>query len=158
MQWHFIGHVQSNKAKALVRDVPNLFVVETVDSAKIATALDKAAGEFRTSPLNVLLQVNTSDEAQKSGTTSLDAAVALAQHIVRSCTHLKLTGLMTIGRYDDTTAECFERLVATRKAVADAVGTPETALELSMGMSGDYELAVRLPSSSGLVIVLFLCV
>lgn len=145
MQWHFIGHVQSNKAKALVRDVPNLFMVETVDSVKIADALNRAAGEFRAARLNVLVQVNTSGEEQKSGTTSLEASVALAQHIVGSCEHLHLAGLMTIGRYGDTTAECFERLVAVRKAVADALGTSETDLELSMGMSGDFELAVGLP-------------
>ncbi|TYZ65886.1 hypothetical protein PybrP1_008934 [[Pythium] brassicae (nom. inval.)] len=147
VQWHFIGHVQSNKAKALVRDVPNLFMVETVDSVKVANALNKAAGEFRAAQLNVLLQVNTSGEEQKSGATSLAASVELAQHIARSCEHLRLAGLMTIGRYDDTTAACFERLVATRTAVADALGTPETELELSMGMSGDFELAIACGST-----------
>ncbi|CEG45939.1 Proline synthetase co-transcribed protein [Plasmopara halstedii] len=141
VKWHFIGHVQSNKAKPLVRDVPNLFVVETVDSIKIADALNKASGEFRTDKLNVMVQVNTSDEKQKSGIDA-DGSVTLARHIVSSCEHLQLTGLMTIGRYGDTTSQCFERLVACRKQVAEAIGKTETDLDLSMGMSGDFELAI----------------
>lgn len=144
IKWHFIGHVQSNKAKTLVRDVPNLFVVETVDSIKIANALNKASGEFRADKLNVMVQVNTSEEEQKSG-ISPDGSLELAQHIVSSCEHLRLTGLMTIGRYGDTTSECFDRLVACRKCIAEALGVPETELGLSMGMSGDFELAVRGP-------------
>lgn len=143
VKWHYIGHVQSNKAKGLVRDVPNLFVVETVDSVKIANALNKASGEFRDAKLNVMVQVNTSEEEQKSGGT-IQESVELAQHIVTSCEHLQLIGLMTIGRYGDTTSECFDRLVACRKQVALALKKDEKELELSMGMSGDYELAVHL--------------
>ncbi|KAF1317480.1 Yggs family pyridoxal phosphate enzyme, partial [Globisporangium splendens] len=147
VKWHYIGHVQSNKAKSLVRDVPNLYMVETVDSIKIANALNRASGEFRTTQLNVLVQVNTSDEDQKSGTTSMDESVELAQHIVNSCEHLRLAGLMTIGRYGDTTSECFDRLVACRKKIAEALNKPETELDLSMGMSGDYELAISCGST-----------
>ncbi|KAL3669781.1 hypothetical protein V7S43_005160 [Phytophthora oleae] len=146
VKWHYIGHVQSNKAKPLVRDVPNLFVVETVDSIKIANALNKASGEFRTEKLNVLVQVNTSEEDQKSGIDT-DGSVELARHIVASCEHLNLTGLMTIGRYGDTTSECFDRLVACRKLVAEAIGKAETDLDLSMGMSGDFELAISCGST-----------
>jgi pyridoxal phosphate enzyme (YggS family) len=144
IKWHFIGHVQSNKAKTLVRDVPGLFVVETVDSVKIANALDKASAEFRADRLNVMVQVNTSDEEQKSG-TSLDGSLELARHIVSSCEHLRLTGLMTIGRYGDTTSDCFDRLVACRTRIVEALGVPEAELGLSMGMSSDFELAVRVP-------------
>lgn len=113
-----------------------------MDSIKIANALNKASGEFRTEKLNVMVQVNTSEEEQKSGIDT-DGSVELARHIVASCEHLNLTGLMTIGRYGDTTSECFDRLVACRKKVAEAIGKTETELALSMGMSGDFELAVR---------------
>ncbi|KAL4163643.1 hypothetical protein KRP22_005071 [Phytophthora ramorum] len=146
VKWHYIGHVQSNKAKPLVRDVPNLFVVETVDSIKIANALNKASGEFRSEKLNVMVQVNTSEEEQKSGSDA-DSSVELARHIVTACEHLSLTGLMTIGRYGDTTSECFDRLVACRKTVAEAIGKAEADLALSMGMSGDYELAISCGST-----------
>ncbi|RLN10110.1 hypothetical protein BBO99_00002989 [Phytophthora kernoviae] len=146
IKWHYIGHVQSNKAKPLVRDVPNLFVVETVDSIKIANALNKASGEFRSEKLNVMVQVNTSDEEQKAGIDT-NGSIELARHIVSSCEHLNLTGLMTIGRYGDTTSECFDRLVACRKCVAEALGTAEADLDLSMGMSGDFELAIACGST-----------
>ncbi|RQM17998.1 hypothetical protein DD237_001333 [Peronospora effusa] len=146
IKWHYIGHVQSNKAKVLVRDVPNLFMVETVDSVKIANALNKASGEFRTTKLHVMVQVNTSGEEQKSGIYP-DGSIELARHIETSCEHLKLTGLMTIGRYGDTTSECFDRLVTCRKQVAEAMGMTETDLALSMGMSGDFELAISCGST-----------
>uniref|UniRef100_A0AAV1U825 Pyridoxal phosphate homeostasis protein n=1 Tax=Peronospora matthiolae TaxID=2874970 RepID=A0AAV1U825_9STRA len=146
IKWHYIGHVQSNKAKVLVRDVPNLYMVETVDSIKIANALNKASSEFRTEKLNVMVQVNTSGEEQKSGTDA-DGSVELACHIVASCEHLNLTGLMTIGRYGDTTSECFDRLVVCRKNVAEAIGKGETDLAASMGMSGDFELAISCGST-----------
>jgi PLP dependent protein len=151
IKWHYIGHVQSNKAKALVRDVPSLYVVETVDSIKIANALNKASGEFRQTKLNVMLQINTSGEDQKSGTTTLEESVELAQHIVGACEHLTLLGLMTIGRYGDSTSECFDRLVASRKSIAEVLGKSESELGLSMGMSGDFELAVRLGMYSTVV-------
>lgn len=58
IKWHFIGNLQSNKAKNLVKEVPNLFVVESVDSVKIANALDKACvSAGRTELLNVMVQV-----------------------------------------------------------------------------------------------------
>ncbi|KAI9907756.1 hypothetical protein PsorP6_016383 [Peronosclerospora sorghi] len=146
IKWHYIGHVQSNKAKVLVRDVPNLFLVETVDSVKIANALNKASGEFRTEKLNVMVQVNTSGEAQKSGIEAHDS-VALVRHILTSCEHLKFTGFMTIGRYGDTTSECFDRLVACRQRVAETIDVTETDLDLSMGMSSDFELAISCGST-----------
>ncbi|RLN76178.1 hypothetical protein BBJ28_00002153 [Nothophytophthora sp. Chile5] len=146
VQWHYIGHIQSNKAKTLVRDVPNLFMVETVDSIKIANALDKASAEFRDAQLHVLVQINTSEEEQKSGVAA-EESLEVARHIEASCANLKLAGLMTIGRYGDTTSECFDRLVACRKRIAEALGKSETELALSMGMSSDFELAIACGST-----------
>ncbi|CAK4650541.1 hypothetical protein LEN26_004394 [Aphanomyces euteiches] len=142
IQWHFIGHLQSNKVKTLIQGVPNLYMVETVDSIKLASKLDKAWAEKQSShPLRVLLQVNTSGEEQKSGVAP-DNCIELAQHIHAGCDHLQLCGLMTIGRFDDDTADCFESLVRCRQQIASALGVEETGLELSMGMSDDYELAI----------------
>jgi pyridoxal phosphate enzyme (YggS family) len=65
INWHFIGHLQSNKCKQLL-SVDNLYLVETVDSAKLATKLDSVWGEFnRENKLNVMVQVNTSNEQCK---------------------------------------------------------------------------------------------
>eukprot|EP01018_Ginkgo_biloba_P027509 Gb_20012 [translate_table: standard] len=62
IEWHFIGHLQSNKAKSLVAGVPNLYMVESVDSYKVANHLDRAVASCGRKPLKVLVQVNTSGE------------------------------------------------------------------------------------------------
>ncbi|KDO29509.1 YggS family pyridoxal phosphate enzyme [Saprolegnia parasitica CBS 223.65] len=142
IQWHFIGHLQSNKVKALVTGVPSLYMVESVDSVKLANKLDSAwATKGTGKPLAVLVQVNTSGEEQKSGVAPEDC-VALASHIQASCANLAFQGLMTIGRFDDETDDCFVKLVACRKEVGAALGIDEAALALSMGMSDDFESAI----------------
>ena len=161
--WHFIGHLQSNKCKQLVGAVPNLYVVETVDSAKLARKLNAACANVgRTTPLRVLIQVNTSGEDAKSGLPPLlssddasgDAPLAeVVRFVLTECPHLRFAGLMTIGRYDGTPVDCFEALVSSRDAVAPMVeeaGVLDAGeeMELSMGMSGDYPLAVQLGSTS----------
>lgn len=71
VQWHFIGHLQSNKAKALVQAVPNLYSVETVDSQKIANHLNRACeAAERDEKLKVMVQVNTSGEESESQKTN----------------------------------------------------------------------------------------
>ena len=98
--WRFIGKVQSNKAKPLVQGVPNLAVVETVETTKLADRLQKAMAGLeapRAAPLGVMIQVNTSPwEGSKGGVLAEDV-LALAQHIAKACPDLKLVGLMTIG-------------------------------------------------------------
>ncbi|KAF9895666.1 hypothetical protein BX616_009110, partial [Lobosporangium transversale] len=80
-----------------IKAIPNLFVVETVDSAKKASTLDKACvSAARSEPLRIFLQINTSGEDTKSGMLP-NEALEVAQHVVSSCPHLKLSGLMTIG-------------------------------------------------------------
>ncbi len=142
IKWHFIGHLQSNKVKALIQGVPNLYMVESVDSVKLANKLDSAWAQKGTgAPLQVLIQVNTSGEDQKSGVPP-NECVQLAQHIRAKCSNLLFSGLMTIGRFDDDTVDCFESLVQCRKQVSQALEMDETSMHLSMGMSGDFELAV----------------
>ena len=100
-------------------------------------------------PLRVCVQVNTSGEAEKSGVEPSEAA-ALCKHIREKCPHLKLQGLMTIGAIARSQAvkegedenEDFVRLREVRDQVAKELGLGEV-LELSMGMSQDWESAVR---------------
>lgn len=163
IRWHFIGALQSNKCVTLARDVRGLWAVESVDSEKKAGLLDKGWGE-RTpgnlgfeehgdKKLRIYVQVNTSGEENKSGLEP-DQAADLCRFIVQKCTNLKLMGLMTIGaiaRSKATTPENqnedFIRLKETREKVAKelGLGSPEE-LELSMGMSEDYEGAITLGS------------
>mmetsp|Transcript_18278 Transcript_18278/g.48246 ORF Transcript_18278/g.48246 Transcript_18278/m.48246 type:complete len:273 (-) Transcript_18278:49-867(-) len=152
IQWHFIGHLQSNKAKPLVEGVPNLFVVESVDSTKLAKKLDNAVKASRPDrPLRVMAQVNTSGEASKSGAEPGDDAVELCRYIDKECENLVLVGLMTIGRYGEDCSDCFECLATNRDRVAEELsitGPGGAALELSMGMSADYVQATQCGSTN----------
>lgn len=149
IRWHFIGHLQSNKAKALVEGVPSLYMVQTVDSEKLANKLDSAVGAIgKRDPLSVLVQVNTSGEESKFGVAP-ETCVALAQHIARNCSNLCLAGLMTIGMPDySSRPENFACLAECRKQVAESLGIKESDLELSMGMSGDFEAAIQMGSTN----------
>jgi glutathione/glutaredoxin type arsenate reductase len=139
--WHFIGHLQSNKCNSLVKGVPSLHCVETVGSAKLADALERACvNAAREAPLGVYVQVNTSGEAQKSGAAPGEATADLCAHVKDSCPHLALRGVMTIGKSAD--AACFAALVEARAAAAARVGVDAASLALSMGMSADYKMAI----------------
>jgi pyridoxal phosphate enzyme (YggS family) len=139
-QAHVIGPLQSNKVNAALRWAD---CVQTVDSARLAQRLNaRAIG--RPAPLDVMVQVNTSGEATKAGVEPAQAA-ALAT-AVAALEGLKLTGFMTVGPLTDDAARirrAYARLRAVRDQVA-ASGLPGTAeaVELSMGMSGDLELAI----------------
>lgn len=123
IRWHFIGHLQSNKVAALVKSVPNLAFVETVDSERLARKLNGAVEAQGRPPLNVLVQVNTSGEESKSGVEPGAPAVELSRFIVTECAHLRLRGLMTIGMPDYTSRpENFQCLQQARGACSRACG------------------------------------
>ncbi|KAK9092018.1 hypothetical protein Syun_026929 [Stephania yunnanensis] len=148
IEWHFVGHLQSNKVKSLLAAVPNLAMVQTVDNEKIANHLDRFVASIGRRPLNVLVQVNTSGEASKSGVEPSDC-VELARHLKLSCPNLVFSGLMTIGMKDYTsTPENFKVLSNCRANVCSALGISEEQCELSMGMSGDFEQAIEMGSTS----------
>jgi len=135
--------------------------VESVDSVKKATLLNKGRGERNerlevqpgdeTALLRVFVQVNTSGEESKSGVDPSSSDLAeLCRHVREQCPHLRLQGLMTIGaiaRSKASTAETenedFVRLRETRETVCKELGIQEDELELSMGMSADFEAAVK---------------
>lgn len=99
IKWHFIGGLQTNKCKTLASSVPNLFAVETVDTAKKANELNKGRKALDPQPsgkLKVYIQVNTSGEESKSGVDP-EAVEELAKHVKNECEALELYGLMTIG-------------------------------------------------------------
>ena len=147
VHWHFIGALQSNKAKMLVKAVASAtqLTVETVSNTKIANKLNNAVPDD-SGKLRVFVQVNTSGEDTKSGLAPGDECVALCQHIVQNCDKLELRGLMTIGAPGDL--NCFEVLKESRSKVSDALGVAEDELELSMGMSADFEQAIAAGSTN----------
>lgn len=143
IKWHFIGHLQSNKAKIVCR-TPNLFVIETIDTEKLARIVNKEWIAHRgdsEKKLNVMIQVNTSGEEQKSGVSPNDVK-ALADIITSECTGLNLMGLMTIGESGNGDHD-FGELKRCRDEILG-----DSSLELSMGMSADYEQAIRYGSTN----------
>ena len=145
-----IGGLQTNKCKRLAESVPNLFCVSSVDTAKKADALEKgraACKEAEGSKLRVLVQVNTSGEESKSGVEP-SQATELCSHIREKCPHLQLAGMMTIGaiarsKDAENVNEDFVTLKETRDRVAKELGIEVSELELSMGMSSDFEAAIE---------------
>ncbi|ESN94097.1 hypothetical protein HELRODRAFT_87802, partial [Helobdella robusta] len=151
IRWHLIGHLQKNKVNKVVQ-IPNLYMVETVDSVKLANALNASCANInRPSKLKVMVQVNTSNEDNKSG-CGASQAIELVSHIVNNCPKLEFAGLMTIGSFDhDLTLgpnPDFILLLKTRKELCEKLNLDEADVELSMGMSADFEHALELGSTS----------
>ncbi|GMG10170.1 unnamed protein product [Aspergillus oryzae] len=163
IKWHFIGGLQSNKCVTLARDVRGLWAVESVDSEKKASLLDKGWGERseelratdQESQLRVFVQVNTSGEENKSGVDPVSGAVSLCRFIREKCPRLKLQGVMTIGAIarskattPETENEDFVCLRETRDRIVRELKLEgeDARLELSMGMSEDFEGAIALGS------------
>ncbi len=137
--WHFIGHLQRNKVRALL---PHCTMIESVDSERLARRIDREASETgRIMP--VLLQVNTSGETSKFGCTPGGASEIATR--IDELTSLDLRGCMTMARPtddpDDTARRSFALLRDVRDLVADRLG--RALPELSMGMSGDYAVAIE---------------
>jgi hypothetical protein len=146
VQWNFIGGLQSNKANMLVKGVVphGKLVVETVSSLKVANKLNNAMSDFE-GKLDIFVQVNTSGEESKSGVTP-EEAVELCQNISKDCERINIKGVMTIGATGDT--GCLESLAKCRDEVASALGVETKEFGLSMGMSGDYEVAIAKGSTN----------
>ncbi|KAH7321070.1 alanine racemase family protein [Stachybotrys elegans] len=157
IQWHFIGGLQSGHCKSIAK-IPNLFCVSSVDTLKKAQLLNNTRGTLISSDpsvpkLSIHVQVNTSGEEAKSGCAPGAETVALCREIIESCPNLHLLGLMTIGAIarskattPETENEDFLALKEQRDLVAKELGLSEDRLELSMGMSEDFEGAIALGS------------
>lgn len=137
--WHFIGHLQSNKAKYAVR----LFdLIHSVDTLKLARELNKQAA--KTGKIQqILIQVNISGEETKSGATEGET-VKLVQDVGR-LEHLVVKGLMTMPPFFDDPQRarpCFKALRRLGDRIR-ALDLPTVSMdELSMGMTGDFEAAI----------------
>jgi pyridoxal phosphate enzyme (YggS family) len=140
-RWHFIGHLQSNKA----RQAAALFdMVETVDRLKVAVALDAQARQMAKT-LAVLLQVNVGLEQQKAGVAPENAEQLL--RTIREQTNLQVRGLMTMPPFfhdPEKSRPYFKALRELAKHLATlALFHDNERVELSMGMSGDYPVAIE---------------
>ena len=138
LEWHFIGHLQSNKS----RDAVSLFhVVQGVDSLALAEELQKQAIKQARS-LPILLEVNVAGESSKFGWNPDRLLTELLQ--LNALNRLEVHGLMTIAPYavdPEQVRPIFRRLRELRDRCTDLLGAPLPVL--SMGMSGDLEVAIE---------------
>lgn len=138
--WHLIGHLQTNKA---AKAVEQFDWVQSVDSLKLAQRLD-ALAETQAKRLSVCLQVKLLPDPNKYGFTVEELLKNL--EILDRCTHLHIAGLMVIPPYElapDQTRSVFEQARELAEKIRQQAGTNLQVEELSMGMSGDYLLAIQ---------------
>lgn len=136
IRWHFIGHLQTNKINQVLK-IPSLVSIHSIDSLKL---LEKILEKKPLQKCGLFLQVNTSGESEKGGFESLNELKGAGQKFASS-SDFYLQGLMTIGKirtdnFEDDARACFERLRSLRDQLAGD-------LQLSMGMSNDYQLALE---------------
>jgi hypothetical protein len=138
LRWHLIGHLQSNKC----REAVSLFsMIQSVDSVALAVEINKWAGHFaKTMP--VLIEINIAGESSKFGCPPEQLPAALAQ--INSLPRLEIHGLMTVApwtRDPEKVRPVFRRLRELKAESEQILGAPLP--HLSMGMSGDFEVAVE---------------
>ena len=137
VSWHFIGHLQTNKAKYAVR----LFdVIHSLDNLPLAEELDRRAGQA-CHTLKVMIEVNISGEATKFGTDE-EKVLNLSRKIL-DLSHLSLEGLMTMPPYFDSPETSRPYYVRLRELKERIIREGIPMKELSMGMSNDFDIAVE---------------
>ncbi len=136
-EWHFIGRLQTNKAREMVG---RFYLVHSLDRWKLALALQEAA-EKKGEPVNVLVQVNVAGEEQKGGLSPVELHDFLQE--VCSLSHLRVRGLMTMPPFTEDPEEVRPYFKEMYRLFC-ACSVPGADMKyLSMGMSGDYEVAVE---------------
>jgi hypothetical protein len=136
VRWHLIGHLQRNKVKALDR----FSLFHALDSARLADAANSVGLEWN-SPVDVLVQVNVARETSKGGFSVEELPAESAR--MAAMTGLRVKGVMAMARLDADEAELRRTFSAARDARTVLSDAGHDATELSMGMSGDYEIAVE---------------
>jgi len=140
INWHMIGHLQRNKVKHIL---PIVSLVHSVDTLRLAEEINTVSAKLDLRP-KILLQVNVSTEPQKYG-VPVGAATHLAEQI-KTLPNLELVGLMAMApltRDKDVVRSCFVRARELFLEMRGEKITGPNFTELSMGMSGDYEIAIE---------------
>lgn len=141
LEWHFIGHLQSNKAKFLPG---NISWLHSLADLKLAQRLSRLAEE-KSCTINTLIEVNVTDDPNKQGVAPTELFALLDTLLSNELRGLALRGLMTIGPHSAPEREIRVAFAALRKLRDDCLqrfSLPDFT-ELSMGMSGDYIEAIK---------------
>jgi pyridoxal phosphate enzyme (YggS family) len=141
LQWQMIGSLQKNKINNLIDLRPTL--MQSLDSIELATELNKKL-EAKETKMHCLLQINAANEKSKSGFKS-EEAYDMYQQILEKCPNINLKGVMTIGAHTEDT-KLIQQSFETTHSIYEKLAK-EGATVCSMGMSSDYQLAIKCGSN-----------
>jgi len=141
LEWHFVGRLQKNKINNLIDLNPTL--IQSIDSLELAQELDKKL-KAKNKKANCLLQINSAYEDSKAGVNPEDAS-EIYKTIMENCTNITLKGVMSIGAHIED-EDIIKKSFQTTKKIFDEL-KPLGAVYCSMGMSGDFELAIKCGSN-----------
>jgi len=146
IQWHMIGHVQSNKVKYMI---PYVKLIHGVDSLKLLKEINRLAVKWR-KKIDCLLQIHIAEEDTKFGLDEKELHELLASEEFKTFENIRVVGLMGMATFTDDETQ-IKREFQHLKSIFDQynlIETPNLKLEtLSMGMSGDYQLAIECGST-----------
>lgn len=136
--WHFIGHLQSNKVKYVIKSAE---YIHSVDSIKLADEINKKA-ESINKIQKIILEINTSKEASKFGLTD-DKEIFATAEFCKLAKNLDLVGLMTMAPYTDNMTIIRNSFITLRSVKEKLNSSGYEIKELSMGMTNDFEIAIE---------------
>jgi pyridoxal phosphate enzyme (YggS family) len=144
IQWHFIGHLQTNKVRDLLKLKP--YIIESVDSKRLLHAINTEAEKLGIIQ-NILLEVHVAQEETKSGFTPNELTTLLSTDICASLPNIRICGLMSMATNTEDEIE-IRRCFSTAATLASNIQHPTSNIILSMGMSDDYKIAMEYGSNS----------
>jgi pyridoxal phosphate enzyme (YggS family) len=143
IQWHMIGHVQSNKVKYMAEYVS---LIHGVDSLKLLQEINKQAAKHNR-VIDCLLQIYIAEEESKFGLDEMELKEILNSDEFKALQNIKVIGLMGMATFTDNQAQ-LKKEFQNLKSIYDKLNTEHYQLNtLSMGMSGDYKLAIECGSN-----------
>ena len=139
IEWHMIGHVQSNKVKYMA---PYVSLIHGVDRAKLLKEIDKQAAKNNRS-IDCLLQIHIAEEETKFGLNEAELFSIVEQQQQQPFAHLRIVGLMGMATFTTNTIQIRKEFNTLKKLYERANAMGSGMHILSMGMSGDYPIAIE---------------
>lgn len=143
IKWHIIGHLQTNKVKYIA---PFVNTIQSVDSEKLLQEIDKQAGKCERT-INVLLQVKIAEEETKFGLELNEAKELFQDYLIGKYPNVKISGLMGMASFTSEQTQVRKEFTLL-KQLFDKMSLQQSLSTLSMGMSGDYLLAIECGANS----------
>lgn len=138
VEWHMVGHLQRNKVKDIA---PFVSMIHAVDSLRLLNRIDREAGRNERI-IHVLLQIKIAEEESKFGLNPEEAVSLLKSEEVKKLNNIRIAGLMGMATFTDNQNQISKEFV-TLKTLYDSLKEAHSFNTLSMGMSGDYQLAIE---------------